>query len=123
MTPISYDGRSFRIVSNSGTGESGSQTIFHYRQKGRVVWGTYRGGNIVLGTLLAKVGRSGRLEMSYQHLNKNGDFMAGRCTTRLEVLPDGRYRLHEKWQWTTGDESSGASLAEEFIRRKSPRAR
>jgi len=122
MSPIDYDSRTFRLVSNSGTGETGTQTIFHYRQKGRVVWGTYRGGNIVLGTLLAKVGRAGRLDMTYQHLNKNGDFMSGRCVTRLEVLPDGRYRLHERWRWTTGDQSSGASIAEEIARRKLSRA-
>ena len=121
MTPISYEGRTFRNVSNSGTGEAGTQTIFHYRQKGRVVWGTYRGGNIVLGTLLAKVGRAGRLDMTYQHLNKNGDFMSGRCLTRLEMLSDGRYRLHERWRWTSGDQSSGASIAEEFIRKRRAR--
>ena len=31
-----------------------------------------------------------------------------------ELLPDGRIRLHEKWQWTSGDLSSGESVIEEI---------
>ena len=58
-------------------GESSSETVFHYRQKGSVVWATYRGGDVAFGTLLARLFNRGRLEMVYQHLNKNGDFRAG----------------------------------------------
>ena len=38
----------------------------------------------------------------------------GECRSQLEVLPDGRYRLHEKWRWTSGDSSSGESVVEEL---------
>jgi len=117
---VSYDfeNRRFRTVSNTDTGEAGSQTVFHYRQKGSVVWGTYLGGDIVFGTLVARAGDSGLLDMVYQHLNKNGDFMTGRCRARTEILPDGRYRLHERWQWTSGDLSRGRSITEEVPRRR-----
>jgi hypothetical protein len=56
--------------------------------------------------------------MVYQHLNKNGDFRAGRCRARTETLPDGRYRLHERWVWTAGAEGSGRSVTEEVPRRR-----
>lgn len=114
----SYNHRRFRTVRNSDGGEVSSETVFHYRQKGSVVWGTYRGGNIVFGTLLAQADPAGRLDMTYQHLNKNGELMTGRCKTRLEILDDGRYRLHERWQWTNGDLSSGKSIAEEVPRKR-----
>jgi hypothetical protein len=39
--------------------------------------------------------------------------MTGLCRSRLEILPDGRYRLHEEWQWTSGDKSRGTSVVEE----------
>lgn len=112
---VSYHNRYFRSVSSSDNGEVDSATVFHYRQEGAVVWATYSGGSIVQGTLLAAVGADGGLDMRYQHLNVDGEFMTGECRSVLEVLTDGRYRLHEKWQWTSGDLSSGESVIEEFI--------
>jgi hypothetical protein len=118
VSDVDFEGRCFRTVRNSAAGESGSETVFHYRQKGAVVWATYYGGNVAFGTLLARAAAGGRLEMVYQHLNKNGDFRAGRCRARTEVLPDGRYRLHERWAWTAGVEGSGRSVTEEIPRRR-----
>src|SRR2546423_12630110 len=96
-----YEGRVFRAVSNSANGEAGGETRFHYHQQGDVIWAAYGGGEIMLGTLLAKLNpEDGSLDMRYQHLNQKGDFMTGTCRSALEVLSDGRYRLHEKWQWS-----------------------
>ena len=120
MREIDFDGRRFRTVRNSDAGESSSETVFHYRQKGSVVWATYHGGDVSFGTLLARVTAVGRLEMVYQHLNKNGDFRAGRCRARTEVLRDGRYRLHETWEWTGGAAGKGRSVTEEIPRRRAP---
>lgn len=110
---IDFDRRRFRTVRNSGAGESSSETVFRYRQKGNVVWATYRGGDVTYGTLLARIDGDGRLDVVYQHLNKNGDFRSGRSRARTEVLPDGRYRLHERWEWTSGGAGSGRSVTEE----------
>lgn len=118
MSEIDFDRRRFRTVRNSEAGESSSETVFQYRQKGSVVWATYRGGNVAFGTLLARATADGRLEMVYQHLNKNGDFRTGRCRARAEVLPDGRYRLHESWEWTSGATGRGRSVSEEVPRRR-----
>lgn len=113
MSEINYDNRLFVPVVNSDTGEVGADTIFHYRQQSDVVWATYGGGDIRFGTLVAKVEPDGSLDMRYQHVNKNGKFMTGRCRSTPEVLPDNRIRLHEKWQWTSGDLSEGESVVEE----------
>lgn len=115
---FNYEGRIFRTVSNSANGEAGEETRFHYHQEQDVVWAAYGGGPILLGNLLAKVNDDGSLDIRYQHLNQNGNFMTGECHSRLEVLPDGRYRLHEKWRWTCGDRSQGESIAEEIWQQK-----
>jgi len=108
-----YDERFFAPVSNSATGEVGSETVFHYRQRGEVVWATYEGGEVAFGTLTAKVLEDGSLDMRYAHVNRRGELMTGRCRSTPEPLPDGRLRLHERWQWTSGDHSAGESVVEE----------
>jgi hypothetical protein len=110
---IDYDGRTFVSISNSGSGEVAGETIFHYRQRGTAVWAEYTGGQIVIGTLVAKVLEDESLDMRYQHLNANGELMTGTCRSTPENLADGRIRLYEKWQWTSGDFSAGESIVEE----------
>ena len=114
MDKINYDNKKFASVENSETGEVSSETIFHYRQKDDLVWAEYSGGEIIFGTLIAKVVEDDCLEMRYQHINKNGDLMTGKCLSTPELLPDSRILLHEKWQWTSGDLSKGESIIEEI---------
>ena len=113
MSSINYDDRRFVSVSNSGSGEVDSTTIFHYHQDGRLVWATYRGGAIKFGTLIANVEEGDCLDMRYQHCNTAGELMTGKCRSTPEVLSDGRVRLYEVWQWTSGDFSQGESVIEE----------
>ncbi len=110
---INYNNKKFRAIVNSKNGDVDNNTVFHYWQEGDTVWGTYKNKDIRFGTLLAKVKRSGELDMRYQHLDQNGSFKGGTCISTPEILEDGRIRLHEKWQWTTGDQSSGTSTIEE----------
>jgi hypothetical protein len=78
------------------------------------VWATYHGGGIAFGMLIAKADAAGGLDMRYQHLNAAGELMTGLCRSTPEVLPDGRLRLREAWQWTSGDGSRGESMIEEL---------
>lgn len=111
---IDYDGRCFRGRSNSGTGEVGSRTVFHYRQNHDRLWGQYSGGEIVEGHLLGVVASDGSLEFCYHHLNTAGQVMAGRCSSRPRRESDGRLILEEHWRWFTGDGSAGYSEVEEI---------
>ncbi len=115
MPAIDYNGRTFRSINNTANGEVDGQTLFHYHQSDQIVWATYQGGGIQWGTLIAKVDAAGRLEMRYQHINAFGELMTGECLSMPEVLSDGRIRLHEKWQWTSGDCSAGESTVEELL--------
>ena len=110
---IDYDDRHFASMTNSETGDVGSGTTFHYRQRGDIVWATYEGGAVALGTLIARVQRDGSLEMRYQHVTPDGAIKTGKCLSRPEILVDGRIRLHEQWQWTEGGSEAGESVIEE----------
>ncbi|WP_234737155.1 n-acetylglutamate synthase [Tellurirhabdus bombi] len=109
-----YNNKVFRSLSNTDNGEVNEQTRFHYRQEGNTVWAEYNGGDIVHGHLLATVSPNNELDMVYHHVNQAGQLMTGRCHSTPEILPDGRIRLHERWQWTSGDLSSGESTLEEI---------
>ena len=36
------------------------------------------------------------------------------CISTLEILETGKIRLHEKWQWPSGDKSKGESIIDEM---------
>lgn len=111
---IHYAGKRFVPVVNASNGEVTGDTIFDYYQRGDGVWATYEGGAIRKGMLVAVVGTDGALDMRYQHVNAKGEIMTGECRSTPEVLADGRLRLHESWQWTSGDRSNGMSVVEEI---------
>ncbi len=114
MNKINYDNKKFASIENSKTGEVSNETVFQYHQKGNFAWAEYVGGEIVFGNLIAKVLENSTLEMCYQHLNKAGELMTGKCFSTPEILADGRIRIYEKWQWTSGDLSAGESIIEEL---------
>ena len=110
---INYEGKTFRSLSNSVSGEVSAETVFHYHQNGHNVWAEYAGGEIVRGHLIAVCDEQGILDIRYQHVNIRGELMTGICISTPEIRPDGRIRLHEKWQWTCADLSCGESTVEE----------
>ena len=112
--PFRYDGRRFRPLANSANGDVDDATVFEYRQRGGRVWARYSGPRIRFGSLVAASDAEGGLDMRYRHLTPEGALRTGVCRTRPELLPDGRLRLHERWQWTSGDGSSGESVLEEL---------
>jgi len=114
MSCINYDGKKFRSVQNSSSGEVGAETIFCYHQKGSIVWAEYSGGEIASGHLIANCDNQGSLDMRYHHINTKGELMTGICKSTPETLADDRIRLREKWQWTCGDNAFGESVIEEI---------
>lgn len=111
---ISYHNKKFRQVSTTSNSEANDATLFFYRQSGNVVTAEYSGGSIVTGHLLAVADDAGKLNMRYHHLNTEGRIMTGICFSVPEILQSGKIRLHEQWQWTSGDNSSGQSVIEEI---------
>jgi hypothetical protein len=111
---VSFDNRLFICSANTPNGACDADTRFHYRQHGARVWATYQGGRVQFGSLVAVGDPQGRLDMRYHHVDTTGFIRTGTCQATPEVLPDGRLRLHEEWQWTNGDHSVGRSVVEEI---------
>lgn len=110
---INYNDKIFRPISNTENGETSSETVFHYKQVGNVLNAEYSGGKIKYGHLIGLVDDNGNIEMRYHQVNEDGELMTGMCFSKPERLPDGKIRLHESWEWTSGDKSKGQSIIEE----------
>lgn len=111
----SYDGRTFGLVENSANGDNRPGVSFQYHQRGNRVWADYQGGDVRFGSLVARVEPNGQLDMRYQHWAPGG-MRTGRCRSTPEWVADGRLRLHEEWQWTNGDGTTGRGIIEEQVR-------
>lgn len=73
----------------------------------------YEGGKIVMGQLIGISDEERKLHFRYQQVNIAGEFMTGKGSSIPELLPNGKIRLQEQWQWTSGDLSTGSSVIEE----------
>ena len=111
---INYNNKTFRPVSNTENGETSSETVFLYKQEGSVLTSEYAGGRIVKGHLIGLVNEQGEIEMRYHQVNDKGELMTGKCTSKPELMSNGKIRLHETWEWTSGDYSKGQSVIEEI---------
>lgn len=111
---FNLEGKIFHSVSNSDNGEVDSDTLFHYHQDGEIISADYYGGRIIKGHLIGKMLKTGQLDFRYHHINKDLQLMAGKCLSTPELLPDGRIKFIEKWQWLSGDNSLGQSVIEEI---------
>lgn len=97
----SLDGRRFA--------EADRVLAFREDREGTVT-ATYAGGSVVAGTLAGR--RDGRdLEFGWTQIERNGLVTTGSCTARLELLDEGRLRVHESW---TTAKATGTSVLEEL---------
>ncbi|UCE24608.1 MAG: n-acetylglutamate synthase [Candidatus Zixiibacteriota bacterium] len=111
---VNYDDRYFIGVKNYDNGDLNKETVFRYRQKNKVVWGSFEGGGAMHGNFIARVLDGDKLDMRWQYLNKQGEFRCGTCISTPETLPDGRIRLHELWKTAGAEPQEGTSVIEEL---------
>jgi hypothetical protein len=107
----SLNGRVFGVV-DSGGGVATTDTTFHYAEEDGVVTATYEGGTVRGGFLIGSR-QDDSLDFRYVQLHTDGSTATGHCVTALELLPDGRVRLDESWEWESRP-GSGNSVAEEL---------
>ncbi len=111
---MNYNNRKFKPVSSSQNSETSEETIFIYSQEKNIITSSYKGGNIKEGHLIGLVDEQGNIEMRYHQVNNKGDLMTGICFSTPEIMSNGKIRLHETWEWTSGDKSKGQSILEEI---------
>tara|TARA_B110000211_G_scaffold234635_1_gene305252 strand:+ start:3204 stop:3539 length:336 start_codon:yes stop_codon:yes gene_type:complete len=111
---VNYNNRKFKPISVSDNGEVSSDMVFHYKQEQDVLTCSYEGGSIIKGQLIGIVSKEGDIQVSYHQINKDGLIMTGKCDSKPEIMKNGKIRLIESWQWTSGDLSVGKSVLEEL---------
>jgi len=107
------NGRRMRVMSTDTNGVVSSDTILVFEQTGNVVSARYRGGSIIDGYLIG-VRESTSLRFRYVQVDERGNLDAGVSTGTIELLPDGRLRLIEQFQWLTRPEA-GTNIFEEIL--------
>jgi len=109
--PASLDGRRMRAVGTAAAGEVDSDTLFTFAQEGSTVWAHYAGGAVAVGYLVGTL-EPGRLVFRYSQVDRRGGVHGGRSVCDVTVLPDGRVRLLEHFQWESR-EGAGTNVLEE----------
>jgi hypothetical protein len=106
------DGRLFRDVTSEHAGDVGDGTVFEYHEDDdATIWARYAGGKVRLG-FLTGTRSADTLDFRYVHVTTDGETASGHCVSRVELLDDGRLRLHEQWSWESKP-GSGTSVVEE----------
>jgi hypothetical protein len=108
---VDLDGRVFRAVATDDGGDVDAATELRFRQADDLVWGRYSGGAVRLGFFVGTSDGS-VVRFRYTHLSSTGETATGASEDRIELLPDGRVRLHERWSWDSRD-GGGTSVLEE----------
>lgn len=111
---MNYHNKKFKSVFNSKNGEVSSSMIFIYKQSDHILTCEYKGGKIIHGHLIGLVDQDGLIEMRYHQVNHKGELLTGICNSVPELMDNGKIRLIENWQWTSGDQSKGRSILEEL---------
>jgi len=102
-------GLAFKAVANSKNGSLNTETIMRFTSDDGVIVGSYSGGTIVVGHVLATRLTDSEIEMLYQGATTAGEVQAGKARARFRPNADGRLSMYLEWQWLTGDQSSGRS--------------
>lgn len=110
---MNYHKKQFHVISTSENGEVEPGLLFNYIQKGNILSCAYSSIGILSGHLLGTVDADGKINMAYHQINSDGQIMTGKCISVPETLPDGKIRLHESWEWTSGNKGKGTSILEE----------
>ena len=110
---MNYNNKKFKPVKTPNNAEVNESTIFHYKQEGKIITCTYAGGEILKGHFIGTVDKKGNIDLRYHQINKEGILNTGICFSTPEIMSNGKIRLHENWEWTSGDKSKGVSIIEE----------
>lgn len=102
-------GLAFRAVANSTNGSLNTETIMRFTSDEAVIVGSYSGGTILTGHVLARRITDWEVEMLYQGATVAGQVQAGKARAQFRPNAKGRMSMYLDWQWLTGDGSSGQS--------------
>ena len=95
------------VANDHGT--SSNETVFHYRQKGHTITGSYQGGLIAEGQIVGKQTAENEIALLFQCLTTEGELKTGESKGIVTQGNDGKLRINFEWCWLNGDRSGGTS--------------
>ena len=113
----SFHNKIFKVVRNDGPGaEVTTETTFHFSQRSvdgkTIVEAQYFGGGVLWGRMIGLL-EGEQMRHAYVQVNHAGEFSSGQSTDEISLLPNGKIRLIDRWQWKTR-EGQGVCIFEEI---------
>jgi hypothetical protein len=103
-------GSTFHAVSNSSSGALNTETTMTFQSDDEMgILGTYRGGTIRAGNVIAIRKDDVTIDMLYHCVTVSGELKAGRAVGKFAEDAEKRWRMRLNWQWLTGDCTKGRS--------------
>ena len=96
-------------MQNSHSGAASTETILHFYQSEHIITGTYEGGAIKEGHILA-IFRNNLLDMRYHCITTDRELKVGCAIARVSEHAAGQLRLNLNWQWLDGTKEKGTSM-------------
>ncbi len=112
MSKFDLNERKFTALFNSRHGQVDHETVFSYFQKDNLVWATYMGGEIKIGTISGFFTDDNTLKLRYGHWDAGGVFRSGTCHSTLTHQSDNRIRIQESWIWDDESQKGESTLVE-----------
>ncbi len=108
LSKFNFNNKKFSLIENTDKGKVTGDTIFEYKQDGKLVTADYQGGTITYGKIIAKIEKD-KLNMLYQCMTTEGELKAGKAIAKIKIDPDGKIRLSLDWEWIGGGVGKGRS--------------
>lgn len=109
---VNLDGIAMFVSATANGGVVDARTQIAFRQRGPRVLGKYQGGRVRRGVLVGAV--SGAvLTFRYLQVEASGEIHGGRSTCAVLRTPERRFRIVERFSWTTR-EGSGTNVFDEL---------
>lgn len=108
MNKINFNNKTFSLVENSAKGKVDADTIFKYKQNGKMVTADYYGGTVTYGKIIA-IHRDDHLELLYQCLTTENELKAGKAIALISVSEKGKIELKLNWEWLGEERGTGVS--------------
>jgi len=108
MKNLDFNNKTFALIENSESGKVNSETIFEYKQNGKLVTADYYGGSITYGKIIAVL-ENDELSMVYQCFTTSNELKAGKAIAKISLSEDQKIKLDLDWEWLTDNNEKGKS--------------
>ena len=111
MEAFNFNNKTFSLIENSELGETNTETVFKYKQKGDLVTADYHGGSIKYGKIIAHLIED-KLHMVYQCITTNNELKSGKAIADIIINENNKMKLKLNWEWLNTNEKGVSEYIE-----------